>query len=514
MRRATVITDQARPATHHPRSNDPVRQHDIPLALTYDDVLLVPQRSGIVSRRDVDPSGRLTPGIRLANPIVSANMDTVTEWRMARAMARAGGIGIIHRFLSIEQQTEHVRRVKRSESFVIDSPWTTRMQESIGNVVKTFAKLGVNGLPVIDDSGALLGLITHRDLLAAEPTGVVADVMTPRADLAVGAPDESLERARKVMVARRVEKLPLVDDRDVLVGLITMKDIEHLDRFPDATKDARGRLRVGAAIGVRGDYLERARRCAEAGADVLCLDIAHGHAEHSLVAVERLRREVDIELIAGNVATAAGARDLISAGAHAIKVGVGPGSVCTTRLVAGVGVPQLSAVFDCAEACHDAGVPLCADGGIRMPADVAKAVAAGAETVMVGNMLAGATESPGTLLERGGRTLKVHRGMASGGAMRSRPDAPPIVGDEPWPQLKHLELGDKSDFGQTVPEGVEAAVPFRGDAAGVVAELIGGLRSAMSYSNSPTQSLLHERAMFVRVTAAGQIESRPHDVEV
>lgn len=498
-----------------------MRHDDLPMALTYDDVLLVPQRSGVSSRTDVDTAGRITPTIRIAVPIVSANMDTVTEWRMAIAMARAGGLGIIHRFLTVEEQADQVRRVKRSESFVIDSPYTTGVQARIDDVVDELARRGVNGLPVVDDDGRLLGLVTRRDLVAAASGQLVRDVMTPRDRLVVGGPDEPLEEARRAMVGRRVEKLPLVDGEDRLVGLVTMKDITHLDLFPLATKDARGRLRVGAAIGVRGDYLERARACAEAGADLLCLDIAHGHSEHALAAVGELRRTVDIEIVAGNVATPEGARDLIEAGAHTVKVGVGPGSVCTTRLVAGVGVPQLSAVIGCAEVCAEAGVPLCADGGIRMPADMAKAIGAGADTVMVGNLLAGTTESPGTLLERDGRTLKVHRGMASRGGMTRRRKAEADVSGAGGPSGVRVQTSvpggaapESGEFGQAVPEGVEAVVPYRGDAAAVLGELAGGLRSAMSYSNAHDVAEFHKRARFVRITAAGQIESRPHDVEV
>jgi IMP dehydrogenase len=499
----------------------PMRHDDMPMALTYDDVLLVPQRSSVNSRKDVDTSGNITPTIALKLPIVSANMDTVTEWRMAIAVARAGGIGIIHRFLSIEEQAAQVRRVKRSESFVIESPYTIGVDATVDDVYDEMAELGVHGLPVVDDSGVLVGLVTRRDLVAATAgegiaASTVRDAMTPRDQLVVGAADETLENARAAMASRRVEKLPLVDDAGKLVGLITMKDIEAQDLFPNATKDARGRLRVGAAIGVRGDYLDRARACADAGADLLCLDIAHGHSEAALRAVSELRKAVDIELVAGNVATAEGARDLIEAGAHSIKVGVGPGSVCTTRLVAGVGVPQLSAVLACADVCADAGVPLCADGGIRMPADVSKAIAAGGHTVMVGNLLAGTTESPGTLLKRDGRTLKVHRGMASRDAMDRRDQM------EPGDARRHVRVysvptgaaSEAGEFGQAVPEGVEAVVPYRGDAANVLRELTGGLRSAMSYSNSHTIGEFHERAQFVRITAAGQVESRPHDVEV
>lgn len=494
-----------------------MRHDNMPLALTYDDVLLVPQRSRVTTRGAVDTTGRLTPTISLATPIVSANMDTVTEWRMAIAVARAGGLGIIHRFLSMEEQAAQVQRVKRSESHVIETPYTILDDASIDDVVELFHSHGVNGAPVVDASGKLHGMVTRRDLLAADPDGYVQSVMTKRELLVVGSPGCSLTEARSLMAARRVEKLPLVDESDCLVGLITMKDIDHIELYPSATKDARGRLRVGAAIGVRGDYLERARACAEAGADVLCLDIAHGHAEHAIAATTELRRTVDIEIIAGNVATAAGASDLIEAGAHSIKVGVGPGSVCTTRIVAGVGVPQLSAVMAVSEVCAEAGVPMCADGGIRFPGDVSKAIGAGADTVMVGNLLAGTTESPGTLLKRDGRTLKVHRGMASKGGMDKRNEAE-IRTDRPKPRIQlPLPSGAASepgDFGRAVPEGVEAIVQYRGDTASVMSELIGGLRSAMSYSNALSIPEFHANAEFVRITAAGQIESRPHDVEV
>ncbi len=493
---------------------------DFPVALTYDDVLLVPQRSGVTSRSDVDTRARLTPTISLSVPIVSANMDTVTEWRLAIAMARAGGVGIIHRFLTVEEQADQVRRVKRSESFIIDQPLTTAPGANLEDVLREFIGRGINGMPIVSPDGKLLGLVTRRDLAAAGnaelSTLKVSDVMTPIDRLVLGEPSDTLATARKKMAEARVEKLPLVDEDGCLAGLVTMKDINHIELFPGATKDSRGRLRVGAAVGVRGDFIERAQACAEAGADLLCLDIAHGHSEGAISAVQELRRSVDIEVIAGNVATAEGARDLIRAGAHSIKVGVGPGSVCTTRIVAGVGVPQLSAVLECAEACADADVPLCADGGIRTPGDFTKAIAAGADTAMVGNLLAGTTESPGRLIERGGRTLKVHRGMASGGAMTKRRQMEASV--QLRPQVSHLirvetSTSDK-DFGNVVPEGVEAVVPYRGDVVGVLGDLVGGLRSGMSYSNAHNITEFHEKAKFVRITTAGQIESRPHDVEI
>lgn len=494
-----------------------MRHVDLPTALTFDDVLLVPQRSDIASRSDVDTTGRLTPAISLAVPIVAANMDTVTEWRMAISMAQAGGIGIIHRFLTIEEQAEQVRKVKRAESHVIDTPWTIGPDAPISQMLEELAERGVNGLPVVDEDDRLLGLITRRDLVASGLEGTVRESMTPRDELVVGTRETSLEEARQRMARRRVEKLPLVDEQGRLAGLITMRDIAHLDLYPLATKDARGRLRVGAAIGVRGDYLDRARAVAEAGADVLCLDIAHGHAEHAIAATSELRRTVDIEVVAGNVATAEGARDLIEAGAHGIKVGVGPGSVCTTRLVAGVGVPQLTAIMECAVPCHEAGIPMCADGGIRMPGDMSKAIAAGGDTIMVGNLLAGTSDSPGTLLKRDGRTVKVHRGMASGGAMKKRSDMDSSATSNNTRLERRWLLGrenDAGEFGKVVAEGVEAVVPYRGDTHAVLNELAGGLRSAMSYSNSRSLEEYHERARFVRITAAGQVESHPHDVEV
>ncbi|MCW2960885.1 MAG: inosine monophosphate dehydrogenase [Thermoleophilia bacterium] len=498
-----------------------MRHADLPLALTFDDVLLVPQRSDIASRRDVDTTGRITPNISLAVPIVAANMDTVTEVRMAIAMAQAGGIGIIHRFLTIEEQAEQVRKVKRAESHVIEHPWTIGPDASVLDMLRELDSHGVNGLPVVDTDGTLLGLVTRRDLVASGLEGDVRQAMTVRDKLIVGTPKTKLGEARDLMAKGRVEKLPIVDDAGKLAGLITMKDLAHLDLYPLATKDARGRLRVGAAVGVRGDYLDRARALAEAGCDVLCLDIAHGHAEHAIEATRELRRTVDIEIIAGNVATAEGARDLIAAGAHGIKVGVGPGSVCTTRLVAGVGVPQLTAIMDVAPVCHEAGIPLCGDGGIRMPADMSKAIGAGADTIMVGNLLAGTSESPGTLLKRDGRTVKVHRGMASGGAMQRRTEMDAAAnrdGDQGTPTLETRWLlgreTDAGEFGQVVAEGVEAVVPYRGDTHTVLNELAGGLRSAMSYSNARTVPAFHASASFVRITAAGQVESRPHDVEV
>ncbi|MGD9695839.1 MAG: IMP dehydrogenase [Thermoleophilia bacterium] len=471
----------------------------IPLALSYDDVLLAPRRSAIRSRSDVDVATRLTRGLRLAVPIVSANMDTVTESEMAVAMARAGGIGIIHRFLSVEDQVTEVARVKRAEALVIADPHTIGPDVPLAEALEAMARNGVTTLVVTDDDGRLEGMLTRRDV-GPWPDGAVAvrDVMTPRDRLVTGGPATSSEQATAMLRQARVEKLPLVDAQGRLAGLITLRDLITRSERPYATKDERGRLAVGAAIGVRGDFIERAQALVDAGADVLVLDIAHGHTESALAALGDVREAIGDRagLIAGNVATAEGARDLAEAGADAVKVGVGPGSVCTTRVVAGVGVPQLSAVMECAEACAPLGVPVIADGGIRAGGDVAKAIAAGAETVMVGNLLAGTPESPGVAVTRNGTLVKVFRGMASEAAATAR---------------RALE-DDDTEFTPVVAEGVEAVVPLRDAVADVLHGLVGGLRSGMSYSNASTIPEFHRNARFVRITPGGLRESYPHDV--
>lgn len=467
---------------------------DIPLALSYDDVMLVPLRSGIRSRREVDTATRFTRRLRLSVPLVSANMDTVTESSMSIAMARVGGLGIIHRFLTVEQQAREVARVKRAEALVIEDPHTVRSDAPFDEARRIMAEHGVSGLVVVDAERRLAGMLTSRDIGMVPDARVVSDAMTPRNRLAVGRVDTSGEEALAIMREARVEKLPLVGDDDHLAGLVTMRDLlQHAER-PEATTDARGRLAVGAAIGVRGDYLERSRALVAAGADVLVLDIAHGHAEHAVRAVGAVREAIAdaVDVVAGNVATAEGARDLCLAGAAAVKVGVGPGSVCTTRIVAGVGVPQLSAVMACAEACAEHDVPVIADGGIRYPGDVAKAIGAGAESVMIGGLLAGTPESPGDVVTREGRRVKVFRGMASAPAAEARAHA------------------EDDEFVPTVPEGVETVVPLRDPAAEIVRNLVGGLRSGMSYSNAATIAQMHANATFVRITTAGLHESHPH----
>jgi IMP dehydrogenase len=464
------------------------------LALAYEDVLLVPRRSRIRSRRDVSTRSWFTRRIELAVPIVSANMDTVTTGPMAIAMAELGGIGVIHRFLPVEDQAAEVSKVKRHLTHVIAEPYTVDPELTVAEAGAEAARLGVTGFLVVDGERRPIGLLTARDLRAAAPATSVKLAMTPAGRLITGAPDTSLDEARKLMDEHRIEKLPLVGTDGRLAGLITLRDVAMRERWPQATRDERGRLRVGAAVGVRGGYLARAKALVDAGADALVLDIAHGHAEHTIEAMRELKMALpDTEVVAGNVATGEGFSDLVEAGADAVKVGIGPGFACTTRLVAGVGVPQFTAIVDCAGPARRTGVPLIADGGIRHPGDLAKAIGAGADTVMIGSLLAGRPESPGEVVRRKGRTYKVFRGMASYGAAAAR-----------------LDIEGRQDaLDQYVPEGEEMELPLRGPVSQIVNELIGGLRSGMSYIGAATVPECWERAVFVRQTPAGQLESRP-----
>ncbi|MBI3359743.1 MAG: IMP dehydrogenase [Chloroflexi bacterium] len=472
--------------------------------LTFDDVLLVPKRSAARSRAAASTAAHLTKNLRLAVPIVSANMDTVTEANMAIAMARAGGIGIIHRFMPIDRQAAEIARVKRAESFVVEDPMLIAPNDTVAVARSLMAANGIGGLAVVDYSGVLAGLVTTRDVLFAPDDAPVSSVMTPRERLiTLTAPQgSSLEEARAALHQHRIEKLPIVDGVGRLQGLITAQDIIKIGTHPDASKDAKGRLRAGAAIGVRPDDLDRAGACLAAGADMLVLDIAHGHADHAIAMLREVKRQFPkTEVVAGNVATGDGVRDLAEAGADAVKVGVGSGSICITRQVAGFGVPQLTAIVDCAEAAHRIEMPLIADGGIRKSGDLVKALAAGASTAMVGSLLAGTVESPGANVIRDGRRYKVVRGMASLTANidRKRMEQEGEVADEDWERV--------------VPEGVEAVVPFRGEAAEVVHQLVGGLRSGLSYAGANTIEDLWEKAEFVRMTPAGMKESGVHDVE-
>lgn len=469
--------------------------------LTFDDVLLIPRRSAIRSRSDVSTAAQLTREIRLEIPILSANMDTVTETRMAIAMAQQGGIGILHRFMTIEQQVEMVRKVKRAENMVVEKPLSIDPTASVDQARQRMAEYDVGGLMVLDEQGKLLGIVTTRDvLLARDGAAPVAQVMTPLERLVTSQPGETFDLARQKLHDHRIEKLPLVSAQGELLGLITAQDIVKVQDHPHATKDGRGRLRVGVAIGVRLDDLKRAGACVQAGADVLVLDIAHGHSNHTIEMVRRLKADYPhTPVIAGNVATAQGVIDLAEAGADAVKVGVGAGSICITRIVTGFGVPQLTAIGDCAEAGHKLGIPIIADGGIRNSGDVTKALAAGASTVMLGSLLAGTEESPGASVIRQGRRYKIVRGMASLTANVDRRSLDKgAVRDEEW-----LEV---------VPEGVEAIVPYRGAVADTLHQLVGGLRSGMSYAGAQTIAEFWQEAEFIQITAAGQHESGAHDV--
>ena len=474
------------------------------IGLTFDDVLLVPKYSTIRSRSQVDTGTWLTPGVHMAIPIISANMDTVTEAEMAIAMAQSGGIGIVHRFMSIERQAEIVRRVKRAESFVVENPITISPEATLEAARQKMAEVGIGGLVVTDEEGHLLGMLTERDLiLATEYSGLVESAMTLREKVISAPVDESLDAARLTLHAHRLEKLPLVDDEDRVVGLITAQDILKLHQHPDATKDSKGRLRVGVAVGVRTDDEDRAAASLEAGADVLVVDVAHGHAEHVVLMVRHLKeRFPQVPVIAGNVATPEGVLQLAEAGANAVKVGVGSGSICITREVTGFGVPQLTAIADCAEAGRELAVPIIADGGLRNSGDITKALAAGASTVMLGSLLAGTDESPGAAVIRNGRRYKVVRGMAS------------LTANVARKQIDQKEEVEPEEWQEVVPEGVEAVVPYRGGVADILHQLLGGLRSGMSYAGAMTLGELVDRAEFIRITPAGREESGVHDVNL
>ncbi|MBI3548885.1 MAG: IMP dehydrogenase [Elusimicrobia bacterium] len=471
-------------------------------ALTFSDVLLVPQRSSIASRKQVDLAGRFSRRITLKTPIVSANMDTVTEADMAVAMAQCGGLGVIHRFLTIEEEASQVNKVKRAQSVVIEEPYTLSPTDTIAGAQELMRRWRVGGLLVVDGKRKLLGVVTHRDTqFETDGSKPITSVMSRK--LVTAKPGIASSEAERLLRKHKVEKLPLVGPGGILKGLITSRDLRMKALNPNASLDKKGRLLVGAAVGVIGDYLERSAALLEAGADVLVVDVAHGHADHVLDAVEKIKKRwPDAEVVAGNVATYDGAKDLIEAGADGVKVGVGPGATCSTRIVTGSGVPQLSAVMDCARVTKEFNVPICADGGIRDSGDITKALAGGASCVMLGSLLAGTEESPGWTVVRGGVKHKVYRGMASLTATMSK---------------KRKESGTVDFLGaeisEVVPEGVETTVPYRGDALEVVGQIAGGVRSGFSYSGARTLSELWKRAKFVRITAAGWSESKPHALD-
>jgi len=470
--------------------------------LTFDDVLLLPAESSVLPN-DVSTVTRLTPAIELNIPLLSAAMDTVTEARLAIALARAGGIGIVHRNLSIADQVAEVDKVKRSESGTIVEPVTLRAVDLVADALELMERYRISGVPIVDDDGVLVGILTNRDLrFETDVSQPVSALMTSR-DLVTAPVGTTLEEAEAILHRNKVEKLPVVDADGRLKGLITVKDISKRIKYPDATKDGQGRLRVGAAVGVGPDALERAAALVEAEVDVLVVDTAHGHSHGVLDVVRQIKSAHEVELVAGNVATGDGALALVDAGADAVKLGVGPGSICTTRVVAGVGVPQVTAVYDAAQALADHDVPVVADGGVRNSGDIAKAIAAGADAVMLGSMLAGTDEAPGEVIVAQGERFKEYRGMGSLGAMKARS----------FSKDRYFQ-GDVEDVDKLVPEGIEGRVPYKGPLAPIVHQVVGGLRQAMGYCGAATIEEMKTRTRFARITPAGLQESHPHGVTI
>lgn len=466
--------------------------------LTFDDVLLVPARSEVLPR-DVSVKTKLSDNLELNIPIISAGMDTVTEAKMAIAIAREGGLGIIHKNMSIEEQAEHVDRVKRSESGVITNPFSLTRKHQVFDAEHLMGKYRISGVPIVDDEQKLVGIITNRDLRFIEDYSIEIDEVMTKENLVTAPVGTTLQEAEKILQKYKIEKLPLVNNEGVLKGLITIKDIEKVIEFPNSAKDAQGRLIVGGAIGVSADADKRIEALVEAGVDAIVIDTAHGHSKGVLDKVRDVRAKYpDLTIIAGNVATAKATRDLIEAGASVVKVGIGPGSICTTRIVAGIGVPQITAVYDCATEARKHGVPIIADGGIKYSGDIVKALAAGGHAVMLGSLLAGVSESPGEREIYQGRQFKVYRGMGSLGAM---------------------EKGSKDRYFQEnaqklVPEGIEGRIPYKGPLSDTIHQLIGGIRAGMGYCGTPTLDDLRENGKFIRITGAGLRESHPHDVQI
>ena len=480
--------------------------------LTYDDVLLRPGHTDVIPS-EADTSSRLTRRITVATPLLSSAMDTVTETRMAVAIAREGGIGILHRNMSIEDQASMVDRVKRSESGMITDPITTTADATIDEVDALCGQYRISGLPVVDDEGRLVGIITNRDMRfvsgTARQTTLVRDVMTSE-NIVTGTVGIAAEDVIALFAKHRVEKLPLLDDEGRLAGLITIKDFDKSEKYPLATKDDHGRLRVGAAIGFFGDAWQRAEALRDAGVDVLVVDTANGQAAGVIDIVKRLKADpsfAHIDVIGGNVATREGAQALIDAGVDAVKVGVGPGSICTTRIVAGVGVPQVTAVYEASLAAREAGIPVIADGGLQYSGDIAKALVAGADTVMLGSLLAGTDESPGEIVFQGGKQYKMYRGMGSLGALQTRGKKTSYSKD------RYFQADVPSDD-KLIPEGIEGQVAYRGPVSAVAYQLVGGLRQSMFYVGARTVDELKQRGKFVRITPAGLKESHPHDVQI
>jgi IMP dehydrogenase len=489
-------------------------RNDVPdkfaaLGLTFDDVLLVPHESDVIPSA-ADPTSRVSKRISLRIPLLSSPMDTVTESRMAIAMARQGGLGVLHRNLSIEEQASQVDLVKRSEAGMVSHPVTTGPDATLAEVDALCGRYRVSGLPVVDESGLLLGIVTNRDLrFESDASRLVRDVMT-RMPLVTAPVGTSGEDAMRLLAQHKVEKLPLVDAAGRLRGLITVKDFAKSEKYPLATKDESGRLRVGAAVGIFEDAWKRSMALVEAGVDLLVVDMAHGHSSAVLDMIRRLKSDpavAHVDVVGGNVATREAAQALVDAGVDGVKVGVGPGSICTTRVVAGVGVPQVTAIYEASLACRPAGVPVIGDGGLQYSGDIAKALVAGADTVMLGSLLAGCEESPGDLVFINGKQFKSYRGMGSLGAQQTRAGARSFSKDRYFQNDIKLEE-------QFVPEGVEGQVPYRGPLAAVAGQLVGGLRQSMFYTGAATIADLQENGRFVRITAAGLKESHPHDIQM
>ncbi len=468
-------------------------------AITFDDVLLIPQRSDFVPS-DADVRTRLTRSIELNIPLLSAPMDTVTESALAIALAQEGGLGFIHKNMPIDVQCREVEKVKRSENGIIFDPVTLPPDGSVDEARQIMREQNISGIPIVVDNNELVGILTRRDLKFHEGNGnrVVSELMT-KTNLVTGSPQTSLDQAERTLNSARVEKLLLIDERRRLVGMITMRDIDKTHQFPRACKDARGRLRVGAAVGVR--QFDRVAALIEKGVDVLVVDTAHGHSANVIETVREIKKKFDIQVVAGNVATAEGTRDLIEAGADAVKVGIGPGSICTTRIISGVGVPQITAIFNAMKTAGPAGIPVIADGGIRHSGDITKAIAAGASCVMMGSLFAGLDESPGELVIRRGKRFKSYRGMGSMGAM--------VHGSaDRYGQARVKESS------KLVPEGVEGLVHYRGHLGDFAYQMVGGVRAGMGYCGAKTIEELRTHARFVKVTHASMIESHPHDIQI
>ncbi|MCR3761109.1 IMP dehydrogenase [Clostridium felsineum] len=467
-------------------------------AYTFDDVLLVPNKSEVLPK-EVDLSTNLTKKIKLNIPLMSAGMDTVTESKMAIAMAREGGIGIIHKNMTIKEQASEVDRVKRQENGVITNPISLSRDNSVQEALDLMKKYRISGVPITDKKGKLIGIITNRDIVfETDYSKNIEELMTTE-NLVTAPQGTTIDEAKNLLKKHKIEKLPLVDDNFMLKGLITIKDIEKIRKFPNAAKDSQGRLLCGAGVGVTGDMMDRVKALVEASVDVIVLDTAHGHSQGVLEAVKTIKKAYpELQVIAGNVATAGAVHDLIEAGADCVKVGIGPGSICTTRVVAGIGVPQLTAVMDCVEEANKYGVPIIADGGIKYSGDIVKALAAGAKAVMMGSMFAGCEEAPGETEIYQGRSYKVYRGMGSLAAMQC------------GSKDRYFQEGNK----KLVPEGVEGRVPFKGSVIETIFQILGGIRSGMGYLGSRTMTELFEKATFVVQTSAGLRESHPHDISI